>query len=285
MKSYTNIKTKPLTNQSAEELFWSNHANPKRATFKEIYNPVKHRKEGWYRRSPNHDWQLDDLDPGIEWEETFIGPIHAFVGVVGISLDKTWGVNGNPAPTAPNFVEANQVGGGLILRCLGAGGNDWVAMHTGAQYPIVYYNGPHFHVHMQSPNYTNTYFLAGFVGASNLETGNNNPWTVPDNGIWFEHDTNIDNRARFVTRSGGVEQSSWLGSVVAATGEKHSTHFYVNDYGTEAIAIIDGVIRCRHTLHIPTAQLKPLFMCGVRAANQRERWILDFKMLYDHSTD
>ena len=247
-----------------------------------IWNDTKQRREIWHRCSGgDRDWNLNHAWPCREILESFIGPVQAFAGFVGVQLQNTWATNGNPAPAAGNFVAANEIGGGLVLRSLGAAADDWIAMHTNANYPVSIAESPHLHLTADIVDTVGVYLLGGLVGADNLETGNGSAWTVPDDGIWIEYDTDVDTNMRFVTRKDGVSTSTVLGAPPAGHS---SINMRVNDAGTQIECIFNGTIVATHITNLPTDQLKPLAMMGSRAggAADKDLHLHDFRLIFDH---
>ncbi len=250
------------------------------ALIKAVYNSVKIRREYWVRGSFTEEWRLVDANPGREWRESFMGPAQFVPALIGLFFDKTWSTNGDPAPAAGNFVAANELGGGLTLRDIGAALNDWIAIHTGANYPVDITLSPHFFITGELVTLTEVHVLGGLVGAANLETGNGNPFTMPDDGIFLFYDTNVDANMRFVTRANGVETATNLG--VFPLGH-HERYVRVNDAGNAVSLIVDGALIVTHTTHLPTVQLKPYFMIGNRVAlgAQRDVHLHDYHLIYD----
>jgi len=247
-----------------------------------VWNDTNQRREIWHRCGRgDRDWVLLHAWPCRKILESFIGPLQAFAGLVGLQLDNSWACNGDPAPAAGNFIDANGIGGGLILRCLGAAVDDWIAFHTGANYPVTIEQSPHLHATLGLIDITGVYGLVGLVGAVGLETGNGAAWTRPDDGIWIEYDTDIDTQMRFVTRRDGVESSTNIGVLVT---DHPSFNMRVNDAGTQVEAIFNGTIVATHITNLPTIQLKPLFMEGSRAggAVTKEYHCHDFRLIFDH---
>jgi len=244
-----------------------------------FYNRTKDRREVWYRADGgDEEWVLFDAMPAREIKEDYIGPVQFVPAILGVELARSWDTNGNPAPAAGNFVEANELGGGLILRGLGANIDDWIAIHTGGNYPVSVAVSPHFHLILGIANTTSIYTLRGLVGAANLETGDGAAWTTPDDGIWIEYDTDVDGNLRFVTRSGGVSTSTSLGAPPAG---HISINMCVNDAGDDARLVLNGTLVATHTTHLPTTQLKPLAMVGSRIAAQRDLHLHDLRLIFD----
>lgn len=243
-----------------------------------FWNPTKNRQEKW-RRSLRGDeeWFLWDALPGRAWRESFMGGPDFRVATFGLGLDHDWSTNGNTAPAVGNFTPANEVGGGLKL-VTDATGDRWLAIHSGGNYPVTVNVSPHLYILAQVETVTAIRKLIGLVGVSTLETGNAAAWTTPDDGIWLEHDTSVDDNLRFVTRSGGLQTSTTIG--VLTLGH-HSVVFQMNDAGDEVKLIYDGTVEATHTTHLPTVQLKPIFMVGTRENVAKDLVIRDFLLLYD----
>jgi len=253
---------------------------PKDVVF--VWNNTKQRREIWHRCSRgDRDWVLYHAWPARKILESFTGPVQAFAGFVGVQLDNSWSTNGNPAPAAGNFVVANEIGGGLILRSLGANPDDWVAMHTGGNYPVTIEQSPHAHCIADIVDTAGVYLLVGLVGADGLEIGNGAAWTTPDDGIWVEYDTDVDTNMRFITRKDGVQTSTSLGAPPAGHS---SVNIRVNDAGTQVEAVLNGTIMATHTTNLPTKQLKSLSMMGSRAggAVNKDIHLHDFRLIFDH---
>lgn len=241
-----------------------------------IWNDTKQRQEIWHRCSAgDREWVLYNATPCRDILENFIGPNQAFVGFVGLQLQKTWDCNGNPAPAAGNFVAANEIGGGLTLRGLGAGIDDWIAMHTGPNYPFTIADDPNLHIKVGSLDTTDVYMLLGLVGSDNLETANGAAWTVPDDGIWVEYDSAVDTNFRFITRRDAAQTSTSLGTI-------GDSIFFFRITSTIAELVNNGTILASHTTHLPADQLKPIMMVGSRAAVVKDYTLADFRLLFDH---
>ncbi len=244
-----------------------------------VYNRTKDRREVWNRcDSGDEEWVLFDGMPARVIKEDYVGPVQFVPAILGVELSRSWDTNGNPAPVAGNFVAANELGGGLLLRGLGANPDDWIAIHTGANYPVSLTVSPHLHLVVSIPNTTSLYILRGLVGAANLETGDDAAWATPDDGIWLEYDTDVDGNLRFVTRSGGVSTSTSLGAPPAG---HIAINMCVNDAGDDARLVLNGTLVATHTTHLPATQLKPLAMVGSRIAAQRDLHLHDFRLIFD----
>ncbi|MCW4049510.1 MAG: hypothetical protein NWE89_07205 [Candidatus Bathyarchaeota archaeon] len=245
-----------------------------------FWNPTKNRQEKYFRcQHGDREWFLRDALPARVWEESFIGRPHFRVATFGVGLDREWDTNGDGAPAAGNFASANELGGGLILRTDG-GLNDWLALHTGDQYPTAVSVSPHFNLRTELVDITDVFFLLGLVSVTNLETGNNQPWATPDDGMWLEYDTAVDGNLRFVTRSGAVETSTSIG---APTVGHVRVNIVVNDAHDEAGLLMKGTIQATHDTHLPgdDVKLKPIFMVGTRETETKDLHLHDFRLIFD----
>jgi len=252
---------------------------------REIWNPVKQRKEILIQaQGGNREWVLHYVRPGRVWEESFIGPAAFVPAILGVALDRSWASNGQPAPVAGNFPVLNEIGGGLDLTCLGVGANDWVALHTGGNYPLTVAKSPHFHMRGEIPDNTGIFVLIGLVGAVGLNVTSPaaaGAWTLPDDGIWVQYDTNVDNNLRFITSSGGVQTVT---VVMAAAPAGHAgVNFAVSDDGTQVYVMLNGTILATHTTNLPTVQLKPYMMAMSRAGGAviKNVHLHDFRLIFD----
>jgi len=262
-----------------KEMLWSDSMNPADATIKELYNFVKKRKEIWIRcKGGAREWLLIDAKPGRVWNESFVGPAQFVPAIIGVFLDKAWSTNGDPAPVAGNFLAVNEIGGGTILRCLGAAAEDWVAMHTGGNYPVQLIKSPHSKLTANLVQTDEVFMLIGLVGSGNLETGNGAAWTMPDDGIWVDYDTDVDNQLHFVCRSGGVSSAVPIG----APSEGHSTvTLMVSDNWDKVDCILNGTIMYTHTGTLPSAQLKPIAMIGSHTTAHKDLHLHDYRLIFD----
>jgi len=250
---------------------------------KYVYNRTEDRRELWRRCTRgDREWILYDAIPSRIFTESFIGPPVFVPAILGVNLDRAWSCNGNPAPAAGNFVASNDIGGGLNLHCLGANIDDWIAMHTGGNYPVTIVQSPHLHLTADIVDTEDVYMLAGLVGAANLTTGNDDAWAVPDDGIWVEYDEPTSTVMTFVTSKDGVRTETHIG---APPAEDSSINIRVNNGGDEVVAIINGTIAAIHTTNLPTTQLKPIGMVGCRVAAAKDLLLRDFRLIFDHGAN
>jgi len=249
-----------------------------------VYNRTKDRRELWHRCGRgNKEWILFDAVPSRMFIESFIGPVQFIPVLLGVNLDRAGDCNGNPAPATGNFVAANEVGGGLKLHCLGGNINDWIAMHTGENYPVTIVQSPHVHLIADIVHTEDVYILVGLVGLANLTAGDGAAWTVPNDGIWIEYDEPTSAVMTFVTSKDGVRTETSLGAPPAGHS---SVNIRVNDDGDEVVLIFNGTIIATHTTNLPTAQLKPLAMIGCRTiAATKDLLLRDFRLIFDHGVE
>lgn len=218
-------------------------------TSRRIWNPGKMRHETWVK-APGKDWLLVKGDPIDLTQDNFIAPvITTWVALYGISSQMQWQVTGRPNPSGANFAQVNELGGGLEIKTKSQ--NDrWVAIHFGGVYPFRMFESPHLYLTSSVEDITNIHAHAGMVGATN-KPASGSAHTQPDDGIWIELDTNVDNNFRSVTRAGGVQTSKILGP---ADTDHHNFCMRVNDAGDSVEFLIDGVLLQTHSAgeNLPT---------------------------------
>jgi len=244
-----------------------------------VYNITLDREELWHNDGSggNDPWHLHWIRPGRQRKESFIGPVQFVPAVLGVFLDLGWSANGDPAPAAGNFVAANQIHGGLDLTRLGAAADDWIAMHTGGNYPHTIADCLFAAtLARQITDVTFIHVLAGLVGSSGLEIGDGNPWTVPDDGIWFELDTDVDTHGRIVTSNGGVQTVTDIGVVTTGLAEGF---LRVGADGASILVTMNGNLVATHTTNLPTVQMKWIWMVQSRDVAARVFRLRDFNMM------
>ena len=211
------------------------------ATARRIWNQVKNRHETWVKH-PGKYWILVKGDPIDLTQDNFIAPvITSWVALYGIASQMQWQVTGRPNPSGANFAQVNELGGGLEVKTRPQT-DRWVAIHFGDIYPFCMCESPHLYLRSSVQDLTNIHVQIGVVGATN-KPSSGSAHTQPDDGIWVELDTNVDNNFRSITRSGGVETSKILGP---ADTDHHNFCIRVNDDGDEVEFLIDGVILQTH---------------------------------------
>jgi hypothetical protein len=250
-----------------------------------IYNDYKNRYEVWVwlhndaREVDN--WMLDTAYPIRQFEESFMGGIlNLLPATQGIVSDKTWCVNGNPAPVVANAVQSNYWIGGLALTCLAAADNDWVAMHMGSNYPVRTRRSPNLRASIHFMDIRSMVSFFGLVAADNLETGNGNPWTVPDTGIWVEYDDSVSSDFNFVTSRLGVQTVT---SFEMPTSP-NDWYIQVSNDGTSVKFFIDCDLIAEHDTNLPDFEgLKILFMVGRHGAivTDKSCLIQEINLMYD----
>lgn len=215
-----------------------------------LWNTVKRRHETWVRSSPAHAWLLVKGDPIDLTEDNFIAPvITSWVALYGIASQMQWQVTGRPNPSGANFAQINELGGGLEIKTRSQN-NRWDAVHFGGVYPFCTCESPHIYIRASFPDITNIHTHIGMAGATN-KPASNSAHTQPDDGIWVEFDTNVDNNFRSVTRAGGVQTSKVL---APADTDHHNFCIRVNDAGNVADFLVDGVPTRSHGVaeNLPT---------------------------------
>jgi hypothetical protein len=253
---------------------------------KHIYNDYKSREEVWvwlHGDAREFDsWMMDTAYPIRQFKESFMGGMHS-LAPDGLLSENFFGANGNPAPADGNFVQANYWIGGLDLRCLGAAGNDWVAIHMGSNYPITLQRSPHLRAVVGYATVSSMFSLIGLVGFGNLERGNGNPWTVPDAGIWVEYDASVDSNCRFVTSKDGVQTVTSFEPPICPA----EWYIQVNDESTSVKFFVDCVKLAEHTTNLPTfpapERLKLLFMIGRHGAfaSWKDCYLQEINLMFD----
>jgi len=263
--------------------YWTDNPNIDYSYIKKLYNPLKKRTETWQRAKLTQEFVLWEALPSRFISEDFIGPTQFVPAILGLTLENAWSTNGNPAPVAGNFTSLNEIGGGLGLNCLGVTVDDFIAMHTGGNYPVTIGKSPHTKLTIHCEDITERFALFGLVGSSGLQTADDAAWTQPDDGIWIEYDTNVDNQLHFVTSVAGVRTQTPLG---APPGVHVSFRTVVNDNHNEVLCLKRGIIVARHNTNLPAVdtQLKPLFMTGTRVAAggvAKQLHLHDFRLIFD----
>ena len=254
-----------------------------------IHNTTKSRMETW-KKSGSY-WYLWDVAPGRVWRERFMGDPIIAAAVLGLDMELPWQFNGrrNGAvdPDATCFNPANEIGGGLSMDVVAGGqDNDYTAIHWGDNYPTDCSYSPHMKVNCALVQITNVAHLCGLVDSTRPAA--NAAFAYPDNGIYFLFDTDNDNDAHLIIRSGGADQSDTnLGNIIAGT--HYSICMRVHDDGETISAFLDDVL-VLDSLDISgvayaglrAAQLQPYFATVNRAAAQlRQSHLHDFRLVMD----
>ena len=233
------------------------------------YNPNSLMVEMWGRYSADRDdsWLLIDAFPRfLSFVEGFRSGIvfgTDFGAGRAFAAENAWHLNGNRAGGAPTVASFGMGSGELVMRTTAVAA-DWVAIHTGPNYSWrVRSDRPRTIFALQEiSDPTDLHFLMGLVGFTGLEIGSGAvAWTTPDEGIWVEYDSAVDNQVRFVTRNAGVSTSTPIGEVT----DDWLAHFQVSDAGDQ-IDCLGPFFQASHTTNLPVAtNLKPLFLVENRA--------------------
>jgi len=244
-----------------------------------VWNETKRRHEFWIKTAGGA-WVLVGGNPTDVISDNFISPsITPWVALFGISSQMHWWVTGRPNPTGANFVQVNELGGGIEVRTRPVA-NRWVALHSGNIYPFSMSESPHIYLRGNLGDISNIHMHVGLVGATN-KPATGSAHSQPDDGIWLEYDDSVDGNFRSVTRSGGVETSKILDA--ADTGH-HSICIRVNDAGDEVEFLFDGDILQTHTSgeNLPTGiQLQTYFEVMTRENVRKHIHVHHYIQLFD----
>jgi len=254
-----------------------------------IWNEANQRREIWRRSSRGgREWTLHDADPAIIFHDRFFT-----INVVTFEEDKilcdhSWGRNGNRAdnagvPNQYNFAPSSRQGGGLWIQS-GDTTDDWVAFHTGDNYPIYLSASPKMKVvgTVWIPN-EEIIVRIGMFGWANLETGNGNPWTTPDDGMWVEYLKYgaVGPIMRFITSFGGVQTVTEFPDI---SNEVFQLNIEVNEACDKTRLVADGdEIADHNTRFIPlgSGPMKPIFMVQTKEDVDKNLELYDVKLIED----
>lgn len=247
------------------------------ATARRIWNQAKNRHETWVR-APGKDWILVKGEPIDLTQDNFVSPAHtSHPALYGISSDLQWWTTGKPNPTGANFAQLDELGGGLLLKTRPTSYR-WVALHYGDIYPLNMAVSPHLYLRSSLESLSNIHTHLGLVGATN-KPATGAAHSTPDDGMWFELDTNIDSNLRSVTRAGGVQTPRILGPADTA---HHNFCIRVNDAGNEVEFLIDGVVLQTHDSNLPTGvRLQPYYEVMTMEAAVKGVHIHHFIQIFD----
>jgi len=256
-----------------------------------LYNSVKARIETWVKCTSSDEFILFNAAPARMWQERFMAASILVPAALGLNLELPWAVNGrrNGAndPNENCFTAANEIGGGLSLNVLvGGQDNDYTAIHWDDNYPVVVTKSPHAKITV-SPEQVTTF--ANYMGLfDNTRSAGQAAFALPDNGIFVAADTDVDNDAHFIIRSGGVEvHNTTLLTPIAGT--HYTGYIYVSD-DTNAISVVLQGIKVIDELDISgvaytdlrNAQLQPYLAVVSRAPNTaRSMHVHDFRIIMD----
>lgn len=283
-RSVRHIRKRNLTEPySVNELqYWYDYPNPKNASVKHLYNPVKERWESWHRcRRGDHEWILFNVHPGRRWKESFVASGSQFIAPVGglVLGELFWETEANPGVVAANFAEYNEIGGGLEM-ITGATNGNWVALNWGSMYPTLVRKSPHTKIAAQLPDLTNVRVIGGLVGATNKPADGSGalPANFPNDGIYYEYDS-AGPTIRFVTVNGGTETATNF--TFTPSSARLMYVIWVNDQGTEVSFLRNGTTLARHNTNLPTAQLQPYFMLETLEDATKNLYLNDFHLIMD----
>ena len=214
-------------------------------------------------------WILVDAIEAFVLSDSFIAPAVLIPGLLGLNSQIPWAVNGRAngavAPAEANFVAANDIGGGLILRVLAGGqDNDYTAIHFGNNYPLALSEFPQVCMTVDFEAVADVGYFTGMADDSRA-TGTN-VFVLPDNCVAFYMDTDTgDNHIHCIIRSGGAYLlNEDLGP--APPGNSYGC-IRRNPVDNKIEFILRGVIVAEYDdLDFPTDQLQPYAAVIGRAA-------------------
>lgn len=262
---------------------------------KYLYNRIKDRVESWEKfpgidplTGQDYVWTLLDADPAIVFHDRFYT-----IDVVTFEEDKVlcdhpWGRNGNRAdnagvPNTYNFAPAGRQGGGLWIQS-GDTTDDWVALHTGDNWPIYFDASPKMKVvgTVWIPN-EEIILRIGMFGWTNLESGNARPWTIPEDGLWVEYLKYgaIGPVMKFITSIAGVQTATEIPDV---SDENFQFNIEVSDEVTETRLVSNGRLVATHsTPWVPLGfgPMKPLFMVQTNENVDKNLELYNVKLIED----
>jgi len=256
---------------------------------KYIWNNAKQRREVWQRCSRgDREWVLHDADPAIVFHDRFYT-----INVVTFEEDKIlcdhpWGRNGNRAdnagtPNIYNFAPASRQGGGLWIQS-GDTTDDWVAFHTDYNYPLYLSASPKMKVvgTVWVPN-EEIITRIGMFGWANLETGNGNPWTIPDDGFWVEYLKYgaIEPVMKFITSFNGVQTITEFADI---SNEVFQLNIEVNDNCDKTRLVANGKLIATHNtpwLPLGFGPMQPIFMIQTKEDVDKSLELYDVKLIED----
>jgi len=258
----------------------------------EVYNETKERWERWERSCQGDlEWMLENVAPGRRWQDTFV-PAPGFVAaVLGLNAELSWAVNGrrNGAndPDVNCFTAANEMGGGLSVNVIAGGlDNDYSAIHWGANYPTKLSKSPHWFLCASLRQNTQMAYLLGLTDDSRSDA--NAAFALPDNGIFYYFDTDVDNLRHMIVRSNGVTVTE-MTAVTPGIDEFATGTIETSDDGLSMRFVFKGSIVLPWTdisgaayANLRAAQLQPYLALVNRAPNQlREFAVCDFRLIMD----
>jgi len=257
-----------------------------------IWNSAKERTEHWIRcAGGNREWILSEVYPGREWRDRFMASTIFAAAVLGLSSEMPWTVNGRRnGAVAPNdncFTAANEIGGGLVINCLAGGqDNDYTAVHWGDNYPTILRTSPHWHSTQAIEQVTTMAVLAGLV--DNTRATGTNAFALPDNGVFFYFDTDVDAFGHLVIRSGAVSVTD-TAMITPVAGEHRGVNIQTANDGNyvrfiaQGTVVVDWVdISGAAYADLRAAQLQPYYAVVNRDADiLRQFHLHDFRLIMD----
>lgn len=268
---------------------------------KYLYNQRKNRVEVWEKfpgTNPatrrNYEWTLADADPAIVFHDRFYTIDVVTFEEDKILCDHPWGRNGNRAdnggvPNIYNFAPAGRQGGGLWIQS-GDTTDDWVALHTGGNWPLYLDASPKMKVvgTVWVPN-EEIILRIGMFGWANLEMGNANPWTTPEDGFWVEYLKYgaIGPILKFITSESGHQTVTEIPDVIVDAGGLTAVFQFnieVNDEADKTRLVSNGTLVATHStpwMPLGFGPMKPLFMIQTNEDVDKHLELYDVKLIED----
>lgn len=257
-----------------------------------LWNATKQRTEWWNRcTGGTNEWVLWDVFPGRVWRDRFMAAGIFVAALLGFDSELPWSVNGRRggavAPDDSCFPPANEIGGGLNLTVV-AGGQlgDYTAISWGGDYPVMLRKSPHYKITASPEQIVTCAMISGLVD-STIPSGTDD-FDLPDNGVFFHFDTDIDALTHAIIRSGGVNVTNVTATPPAA-GTHASIHAQTSDDGEHIRFLFQGNVRVDWVdisgaayADLRAAQLKPYIAVVSRSAGVLQEFHAhDFRLIMD----
>lgn len=254
-----------------------------------VFNPTKNRYELWLLCSGGPGSVLYDAYPARVLREHFIaGPILAPT-LLGLSMEMEWSINGLRGGIAnlavDNFPPLNDIGGGINLCVVAAGGldGDYTALHWGGNFPTTRLQSPTIHVVAEFTALTGAAHMIGLVDATRPDGAA--AFALPDNGVFVYVDTALygNDHLHYIVRAGGVNTLD-LDLGTPPVGESCGT-LYFSDDGNTVYLVLNGVVVSTFSGVLPNVQMQPYAAVVARGAPLANKcqYLRDFWFIMDLS--
>ena len=123
----------------------------------------------------------------------------------------------------------------------------------------------------------------GMFTSQNLETGNANPWTIPEDGMWVEYLKYgaVGPIMRFITSFGGVQTVTEFADI---SSEVFQLNIEVNDDCDKTRLVANGdeiAVHNTRFIHLGFGPMKPLFMVQTKEDVDKSLELYDVKLIED----